>query len=186
MATITEALKYPFTNIKRLFNIWWVLIPIWGWFVMGGYGIRILTRLVKGDTKELPPIRPFKGLFKTGFLFAVAYLIVYIPSYFLFIFVPIVRWVIFVYFMLILPLLVFQFAEKQRIRDGINIIRATQIVFTHFGEYLLAYFKTLVVGIIFLFASIPIITLIVTYPAIMISQYYFFAEYYKTFAPKRK
>lgn len=185
MATISEGLKYPFTNIKRLFNIWWLLVPIWGWFVVNGYGIRILKELVKGNTKELPPIHPFKSLFKTGFLLTIALLIVYIPSVILSL-IPVIGLIISVYLAFIFPLLEFQFAEKQRIRDGVDIVQATKTAFAHFREYLLAYFKTIVVGIIFVIASLPIITIIVTFPALVISQYYFFAEYYKTFGKERK
>ncbi len=178
MATIGEALKYPFANFKRLFNYWWILVPIWGWFVVGGYGIRIINELVKGNTIELPAIRPFTGLFKTGFFYFVTWVIIVLVMSLLML-IPVLGWLVYVYFILIAPILTFQFAESGRIRDGLNFIRASKTIFPNFGRYLLAYVKTVVVMLIFLVASILIITLIVTIPAMMFSGNYIFAEFYK-------
>ena len=183
MATIGEALKYPFANFKRVFNYWWLLVPIWGWFVVPGYFIRVINELVKGNTKELPAIRPFAGLFRTGFFVMVTGLIIGIVAW-LFMLIPLVGWIAYAYLVLIAPLMIFQFAEQGKIRDGLNVVRASKTVFASFGRYLVAYVKTIVVGIIFLVASILIITLIVTLPAMNFSQYYFFAEYYKQYGKK--
>ncbi|MEK6901620.1 MAG: DUF4013 domain-containing protein [Nanoarchaeota archaeon] len=180
MATIGEALKYPFANFKRVFNYWWILIPIWGWFVVSGYGIRIINTLVNGNTKELPAIRPFTGLFRTGFFAVVTWLTIAIITG-LFTLIPVLGWIVYAYIIFIAPLLMFQFAEQGRIRDGFNVLRASKTMFSSFGRYLVAYVKTIVVGIVFLLASILIITLIVTLPAISFSQYFFFAEYYKQY-----
>ena len=183
MATIGEALKYPFANFKRVFNYWWLLVPIWGWFVVPGYFIRVINELVKGNTKELPAIRPFAGLFRTGFFVVVTWLIIVIITG-LFMFIPILGVIVYAYFILVNPILIFQFAEQGKIRDGLNVVRASKTVFASFGRYLVIYVKTIVVGIILFIASVLIITLIVTIPAMSFSQCYLFAEYYKQYGKK--
>src|SRR3989338_10540192 len=141
MATIGEALKYPFANFKRVFNYWWLLVPIWGWFVVSGYFIRVINELVKGNTQELPAIRPFAGLFRTGFFVMVTGLIIGIVAW-LFMLIPLVGWIAYAYLVLIAPLMIFQFAEQGKIRDGLNVVRASKTVFASFGRYLVAYVKT--------------------------------------------
>ena len=43
--TFGEAFKYPFNRWKGMLNILWVLLPIFGWFALGGYGV-ILSLVV--------------------------------------------------------------------------------------------------------------------------------------------
>lgn len=177
MATIKQALAYPFVNFARLWNFWWFLVPIWGWFVVYGYFVRICSEIKKGKSEELPAIRPFKGLFGTGFFLFIALLVPGLISVLLTYLYPLFL-ILQVYFGLIVPILILQFSEKNKVRDGMNVFRATKMVFTHLGAFLLTWLKMLVVTFIWLLASVPIITLLVTLPAMQYGQYRLFTDFY--------
>ena len=49
--TIIDAFKYPFSNWTRLFNFWWVIIPILGWFAVAGYFMEIIESTLSGLEK---------------------------------------------------------------------------------------------------------------------------------------
>ncbi len=177
MATIKQALAYPFVNFARLWNFWWFLVPIWGWFIVNGYIVRICSEIKKGKSEELPAIRPFKGLFSQGFFLTVALIVPGLILFLLFMIHP-VFWLLTVYFGLISPILILQFSEKNKVRDGMNVFRATKMVFTHLGAFLLTWLKMLVVTIIWVLASVPIITLLVTLPTMQYGQYRLFTDFY--------
>ncbi len=48
------AFKFPFNRAKGLWNIFWFLLPIFGWFALAGYTIRIVQGFLKGSFKQLP------------------------------------------------------------------------------------------------------------------------------------
>ena len=48
------AFKYPFNRAKRMWYILWLLVPIIGWFALGGYSIRLVKEFTKGKYKHLP------------------------------------------------------------------------------------------------------------------------------------
>ena len=190
MSTIKEALKYPFANFKRLWNFWWILVPVWGWFVVAGYYIRIINDILAGKNKELPAIRPFKSLFETGFRYAVAIIIITFPLSFLLgkIQVPGLYFPDFydlnlfpsVVFVLVgTSLLIIYFSQTKRIRDGINIIQSAKTVWSYPQAYFLTFLKTIAVAVVLLIASIPIITILVTVPAMIFSSHYLWAEFYR-------
>src|SRR3989344_1632716 len=108
MATISEALRLPFAHFERLFNWYWWLIPIWGWFVYCGYFVKFLQGIIKGETKELPPIRPFKGLFSQGFWFFLFTLVLLIITIVL-LFIPVLGILAYLYLALVTPILVLQY-----------------------------------------------------------------------------
>ncbi len=177
MATIKQTLKYPFVKFARLWNYWWWLVPIWGWLVVGGYVVRIAEELRKGKNEELPAIRPFTGLFSTGFFLLIALLVPLLATAFL---ARASSWllIVFIYIVLISPLLVFQFSEKRKVKDGMNIFRATRLVFSHLGSFLVTWLKMIVVMIIWSLASLPVITLLITLPALRFGGFRLFADFY--------
>ncbi len=187
MATIKRALKYPFVKFARLWNFWWFLVPVWGWFVGMGYFVRLVNEIKKGKGDELPAIRPFLGLFSTGFFLVVGL----IPQIILVLLAKkniLFPWslILAVYFILILPIQVLQFAEKRRIRDGLDVTQATKTALTHLGPFLITWLKMLVVTIIWILASLPVITLLITLPALSFGQYRLFTDFYIEASEKQK
>ena len=181
MAPIKEALRYPFAKWRRLFNYFWLLIPVWGWFVVYGYLIRILENLRRGRHRELPAIHPLKGLFSTGFFLCVS-IFIYAIILFALSLIPVLGWVAYVYVLLISPLLFLHYSETKNVKDLFDVVTASDILFSYPKEYILAWLKTIAFILILLLASIPVITLIVTLPALSFGQYYFFGEFYREVA----
>ncbi len=73
------AFGYPFRRATGLLNILWVLLPIIGWFALGGCGIRIVKHFIKGDFNELPLFNFSEDLSLGFFMFikAIPFAIVY-------------------------------------------------------------------------------------------------------------
>ncbi|MFH0857893.1 MAG: hypothetical protein V1848_04055, partial [Candidatus Magasanikbacteria bacterium] len=49
--------KYPFNRAKGMLNIFWIFLPIVGWFALGGYTVRIVQGFIRGEYKELPTMK---------------------------------------------------------------------------------------------------------------------------------
>ncbi len=181
MATIKEALKYPFQNFSRLWNFYWILIPIWGWFVVMGYIFRIVQAAQKPNPKELPglpAIRPFTGLFTLGFKMFV-FAIVLNLVVFLVMLIPYVGLLLYLIVALLSNFLMLQLAITGKLSEAFNIVKASKDLIANFGQYILTFLKILVVALVFLVLSIPIVTLVVTIPAAGYAQYYLLADFYR-------
>lgn len=178
MASIGQAFKYPFSNMKRFFNFFWIIVPIWGWFVVGGWALRIINEIRNGNSKEVPAIRPWEGLFSTGFFFIVFSLIISIVMQVL-IWIPILGWIGYLYIAIISPALMMQFAKNVKFGEGLNIVEATKTTFKNFGSWILTLLKVILVTAVFLIASIPVVTLIITLPAMTYAQYLLWADWYR-------
>ena len=48
------AFMYPFHRAVWLLNILWVFLPIFGWFALMGYGVRLMQDFTKGSFEALP------------------------------------------------------------------------------------------------------------------------------------
>ena len=72
-----EGLKYPWNKARRLWNILWFLIPIFGWFALGGYIKKIVKELATGQRNELPAF----GSFWNNFVQGVKVFVFLIPIY---------------------------------------------------------------------------------------------------------
>ena len=191
MVTINEALRYPFLNFKRLFIVWLALVPVWGWFVVYGYIVRMAQDVFKGKNKEAPALKPLNGLFTTGFYLFVMMLILTVVFNVMLIgvsFIPILGillWLaLYIYYILVLPMMLMQFAETGKIGDGLDFVRASKIVFNNFVDYITAYIKYIVIVLILLVASIPMVTMIITMPAMYYSAMLIFGDFFKNYKKK--
>ncbi|MFH1455820.1 MAG: DUF4013 domain-containing protein [archaeon] len=179
-----KAFKYPFNRPKGLLNILWILLPIIGWFAIGGYSIRIVQEFCKGKFKKLP-IFKFKSDLKLGFfmfLKALPFVIVYA------IFISVVGLVVEVLGLnegvlslvdlllqlLIVPMLTINFFNKQTIESFFEF-RIIKSVFNNFGDYLLALGQSILLGIIFLIMIIVLVGI----PAGAFTKNIFLADFYR-------
>src|SRR3989344_3909252 len=154
VVSITDAVKYPFDNFKRLFNFYYVLIPILGLIALLGYCVKTIQSIMKRMDEELPEFGSFADNLRLGFPLAII-------------------------FVIIAPILIMQHAQKGTIASGLDIIEATHMAATNFVDYIITYLKVLIVSVIFLIASIPIVTLIVTVPASSFSKLLLFTDFYR-------
>jgi len=169
------AFHYPFNKAKRMWNILWLLVPIIGWFALWGYGVRIIQGFIKGKFKELP-IFHFKKDLKLGFImflkaipFIIAYIIVLAILEALNL-----RWIRFPIEILIIPILTINFISKMTIGSFFEV-KILGPVFTHFGDYIVAVLKSILLCIVFAFMCI----ILVGIPALVFTENMFLADFYR-------
>jgi hypothetical protein len=192
-ATIDKALRYPFAKVGRLFYWLWLLVPVCGWLAYAGYILRIIQRVIKGNYKQVPKFGKFWPNFMLGLYAFVLILIItaiMIPFGLLRVFIGIpgiiLYWVVSIYVGLISPILLIQLAETENLGKGLNFIRAHKIVFGNFREYIMILLKQLVVVFVYLLASLPIVTIIFTFPAMSYAKNYLYARFYRDVKKKPK
>jgi len=192
-ATIGEALKYPFAKFGRLFYWLWVLIPIIGWLAFSGYTIRIVQSIISGKYKEVPKFGNFWSNCGIGvYAWILGFVLGGITVVFSFLQRPmgivgsIMYIVVAIYVALVGPIMVIQLAETESLSKALDVVRAHKIVFKNFRKYIIVVLQQLAVSIVLLIASIPIITLIVTIPAMGYSKQYLYARFYRDLKTKPK
>ncbi len=183
--TIGDALKYPFARFKRLFYWLWLFIPILGWLAFSGYVLRIIQDVIKGKHRQVPKFGQFWPNCKLGLLAWIISLVLVVImmavgslQLFMGLWGMVIYYVVVIYISLISPIMIVQLAETEDLAKGFNFVRAHKIVFKNFWPYIIMLLKQLVVTIVLLLASIPIITLIFTVPAMSYSKQYLFARFY--------
>ena len=193
MATIKSALKYPFAKFGRLFYWLWIFLPIIGWLALAGYNLRIIKDILKGNHKEVPKFGPFWGNCALGlYAFVVGIAIGLATSVFAFLQMPmgiagsVIYYAVTIYVGLISPIMIIQLAETENLAKAFDVVRAHKIVFKNFRKYIIVVLQQLVVAFVFLLASIPIITLIFTIPAMSYSKQYLYARFYADLKNKPK
>ena len=178
------AFKYPFNRATGMWNILWVLVPIIGWFALGGYSVRIVQEFSKGHFKQLPTMKfgDDLGLGFMMFLKAIPFMIVYaiflgvlsetiaalsLPEWF----VAIVDVVIGIF---ALPMLGINFLNKETVGSFFEF-RVVKPVFEHFWDYVMAMLKSILLGIIFMLMWIVLVGL----PAGAFTKNIFLADFYR-------
>lgn len=204
MGRIIDAIHYSSDRFGRTFNYYWVIIPIWGWFVVYGWVVHILNE-IRGGNNELPSIKPFTGLFKTGALFFVVN-IIWMAVFFILMIIPILGWLALSYLMFLIPILTLQFAETQKISAGLNFVQASKTLFGNFSAYIrmagrfLAIYLPIMVPYYILSISrvftdslivstlywLMIVALLIVGPAFSISITYVLGDYWREVSPVTK
>jgi hypothetical protein len=172
------AFKYPFNRAKGMWNILWLLLPIIGWLVLGGYGIRIVQEFSKGKFKQLP-ILSFKSDLKLGFFmflkslpFVIVYVIILII---LTVINPWLRGVIQVLLSIfVVPILIINFLNKETV-SSLFEFKILKSVFTNLGDYVIAMLKSILLGLVFLL----MIVILVGIPAGSFTKNIFMADFYR-------
>ncbi len=178
---IKDALNYPFKKLSRIWSFYWILIPIIGFLAVTGYIVKIIQNLIAGNDKELPKWGKFgENLGKGFFLFLYALVIGVVAM--VVNFIPILGQIAYLYLLLIMPMLVINYCKKEKFGDGFAFEKVTKLVFKNFWDYILTVLKTIVVIAALLVASILIVTLIVTVPAMQFTSYYLLTDFYRRHA----
>jgi hypothetical protein len=172
------AFKYPFNRATGMWNILWVLLPIFGWFALGGYGVRIIQEFVKGEFKQLP-MMDFGNDLKLGFfmfLRAFPFFVVYaivgsilektgsatqgLVNFFLGFF--------------IIPMLAVNFIKKETMAAffEFGVLKA---VFDNFSDYVVAMLKSILLTLIFIVMWIVLVGI----PAGAFTENIFIADFYR-------
>jgi len=172
------AFKYPFNRAKGMLNILWILLPILGWFALGGYSIRIVKEFIKGKFKQLPTFQ-FGNDLKLGFMMflkAIPFMIAYaILVGILAVLNPWLRAVVDVFLRIFfVPILAINFMNKETVSSFFEI-GIMKSVFDNLKDYVLTILKSILLGIVFLVMWI----ILVGIPAGSFTQYIFLADFYR-------
>ena len=172
-----DAFKYPFNRAKGMFNILWLFLPIFGWFALGGYGVRIVQEFVKGQFKQLPEMN-FSSDMKFGFfmfLKAIPFLFVYTLVDSILGTIPFVGFVVVMLLgIFVVPILSINFMKKETVESFFEF-DIVKVVFDNLGDYAVAVLKGLGLFLVFL----PMVIVLVGIPGIIFTQNMFLADFYR-------
>ncbi len=161
-----------------MWNILWMLLPIFGWFALGGYGVRITQEFSKGEFKKLPNLK-FSSDFRLGFFMfikAIPFIIVYmtiisilgkinpgvmgLANFFLGLFVC--------------PILIINFFIKETVGSffELGILKS---VFNNLNDYVVVLLKNILLAVIFFIMFIVLVGI----PAGTFTKNIFLADFYR-------
>lgn len=175
-----KAFKYPFNRLKGMLNALWILLPIFGWFALLGYTVRIVNEFLEGKFEQLPTMQ-FGSDMKLGFVmflkaipFAIVYMVVIgvvgIVSQ------DLLQIVNFLFSCFIIPLLGVNFMKKQTVEAyfEFGVLKAMK---ENLGDYIVMILKTYALAIIFGLLTIVLIG----FPALMFTSSIFVADFYRRY-----
>jgi len=178
------AFKYPFNRPKGMLNVLWLLLPIFGWFALVGYKIRIIKEFSSGKFKQLPIVK-FGDDFVLGlfmFLKAIPFMLVF--GMFLGVIYsisPVLKNFVEISFgLLVIPMLSINFMNKQTVASFFEF-EVIAPVFNNVGDYLIAVLKEIAMAIAFLLMWI----ILVGVPAGLFTKNIFLADFYKRNVKKK-
>ncbi len=180
----TKAFSYPFNRLGGLLNILWVFLPIFGWFALGGYTVRIIQEFSAGKFEELPRFK-FVDNMKLGFwmlIKAIPFALAYMAA--LFVLGALVRVSLSYNFFMgiielflgifVVPILSINFFNKETVESYFEF-KILLNVFNNIEDYIIAFLKDVALAIIFVFMSIILIGI----PAGSFTRNIFIADFYR-------
>ncbi|PLW80902.1 hypothetical protein C0585_00325 [Candidatus Woesearchaeota archaeon] len=186
--TFKDGFMYPFNNMKRLFNFWWVLVPVVGIFAVIGYFREIVEGLLKKKDKELPEFKGFLRLTKKGFMF---FLIMLLPAILAMMLSGVLNSLFsstslgkIVYFVLMLfvdfylAMLYINYVKEDKFEAVFDVKKVWEKISKDWNKTLHAFLMQALLMCVFLLMSVFVITLIITVPAMSFTGYYYLVELY--------
>ena len=178
------AFSYPFNRAKGMWNILWILLPIIGWFALGGYGIRIVKAFTKGKFKQLPKF-DFGNDLSLGFVMffkAIPFVLCYIVLIsILDALLPLAGDLVDLFLQIfVFPILFIHFFNKEKV-SSLFEFGVLNSVFNNLGDYIVAVLKTILLTLIFIVMMIVLIG----FPAAAFTQDIFMADFYRRRVKKR-
>ncbi|NOZ80672.1 MAG: DUF4013 domain-containing protein [DPANN group archaeon] len=184
--SLKDAFRYPFKNFRSFWNFLWIFLPVIGWFFLYGYFLQILGSVATGKDKALP-----KSIgFWTNFVEGLKFLVYLVPLY---IVLGLISWLApgWVYVLLSLfagiPYIYLtpRYAVSRKFQDLYDFPIGWAMIFSHFGDVVLFIVFYIVLAVVWGIASILIITLVITLPALSYGTTYLEAKLYARASPKK-
>jgi hypothetical protein len=133
-----------------------LIIPIFGWFVVGGYTLKVMRNVISGNDLPLPEWDDFGGLFTEGLKAFVVLLAWWLPIVIVttilnridgFVF-QCLSFIIGVLTSVIIAAVIPPFAQSGRISDGLQFQVIINRVMANLGDYITIYILGFVLAII--------------------------------------
>ncbi|MDP6845714.1 MAG: DUF4013 domain-containing protein [Candidatus Nanoarchaeia archaeon] len=145
-----EGIHYPWIRPKGLTNIFWALIPIFGWIAVMGYMVDIITSVVSGNSKQgYPVFRGFWTTFVEGLMFLLRLIpitLVLLLALFLVSVLSLGLLSIIFFFAVTLfyaPMMSINLMVKKKVSATFEFEHIFGLVFKNFGNYIVVLLKTL-------------------------------------------
>jgi len=172
------AFGYPFRRAKGMWNIFWLLLPIFGWLALGGYSVRIVKEFSKGKFKKLPTMK-FGSDMKLGFFMlikSIPFILVYIIL--ISILTAINFWAmvvgrIFVE-VFVIPILTINFMNKETV-GSLFEFKLVKSVFNNLEDYVVTVLRSILLFVVYLI----MVLILVGIPAMFFTNYLFLADFYR-------
>lgn len=172
-----SAFMYPFNRAKGMLNVLWMLLPIFGWFALFGYGIRIVQDFSKGKFKQLPEMK-FGDDMKFGFfmfLKSIPFMLVYTVVSSILEMIPVFGKFGLVFLELfVAPILTINFMNKMSINSYFEF-EILEKVFANLGDYLFAVLKNIGLAVVFILMTVVLVGL----PGLVFTSNIFLADFYR-------
>ena len=157
----SKGFKYPFNRAKGMLNIFWILVPIYGWFVLYGYLVRIVKEFIDGKFDELPENKASEN-FSYGFnmFFKSVPLAIVIGTFGWFVnfvsgeFTFVSKIVSFLVSLFVTIPLLINFYDKETVASSFDF-KILKNIFSNLGEFLLTFLKA--TGLTIIFAAMSVI-----------------------------
>lgn len=167
--------SYPWGKASRLWNILWILLPIFGWFALFGYGKKIVRSIVAGNTRELPAFGRFWKNFREG-VFIIVFMIPTIAALMILNMVPLIGNLAACLFgIFLMPWLTMNFLVKETFESLWEIEKAYKKVVANIVEYIFTLLKALVFSIVYFVLCFVIVGI----PCLTFGKNFFLAEFYR-------
>lgn len=177
--TFREAFTFPFNRFVGLFNIFWILVPIFGWFALGGYKVRITQMFIKGNYKQLPEMHFVDDMILGAKMFFKAIPLVLAVAIFagvLQVLGPVGTIATILLEILVLPVLILNFLKNETVASSFELGKA-RAVFENLWEYIVALLKDILLAIVFVLLTI----VLVGFPAGVFSKSIYLANFFNRF-----
>lgn len=175
-------LKYPWNHAKRQWNILWILLPIFGWFALIGYGKKIVLELVSDKRQGLPAFGNFWNNFKEGAMIFILMLPTFLAIGFLNVIPVAGRLLATLIQLFLLPWLTINFFVKGKFDALWELENAYDAVFSNVKEYIVFLLQSIIFGTVYWFASFILIGI----PGMAFGHMYFFTKFYQKHQLKLK
>ena len=175
-----KAIRYPFNRMKGMLNALWLFVPIFGWFALFGYVVRIVNEFIDGKFEELPTIQ-FMDDMKLGFMMflkAIPFFLVYMVliSGIGMVSETLSSIVTFATAIFMIPLLNMNFLRKQTVESYFEFGILTAVT-ENVGDYIVTILKGIALTIIFMIMAIFLVGI----PAQMFTKNIFIADFYRRY-----
>ena len=108
----------------------------------------------------------------------------------LFTLIPGIGMLLYILGVLIFPILLIQFSLARNYADmlgnGFDVPRAVRLIAGNLGAYIILLLKMILIGIIAVLASLPLITILITYPAYMYATQFLLVDFFRKYSRKIK
>lgn len=178
-----EGIHYPWIRPKGLTNIFWLLIPILGPFILMGYIVDIVNSVVSGNSKQgYPVFRGFWTTFVEGLMFLLGLIPITLVLGLALVLVSILSLgllsIIFFFAVTLLyaPMMTINLMVKKKVSATFEFEHIFSLVFKNFGSYIGALIKTFGYVII-----TGLLSLVLVGIPMRLSSNIYYADFYREF-----